>query len=121
MGTHHTSPSRLADSPTQEKLSEHLTAHPELIGARVCERFKGDGTAEGNLPFLFKILAIEKALSIQTHPDKEMAQKLHAERPDVYKGTPTSALSPVWSARIYPYLHPRTPQMRTTNPKWRSP
>ena len=121
MGTHHTSPSRLLDSPSQEKLSEYLAAHPELIGASVTERFRSEGAAEGNLPFLFKILAIGKALSIQTHPDKEMARKLHAERPDVYKGTLTSALFPVCSARIYPYLHLRTPQMRTTNPKWRSP
>ena len=90
MGTHHTSPSRLLDSPTQEKLSDYLAAHPELIGDRVIEKFKGEGAAEGNLPFLFKVLAIEKALSIQTHPDKATAQKLHKERPDVYKGTHTS-------------------------------
>ncbi|KAI0717457.1 mannose-6-phosphate isomerase [Cerioporus squamosus] len=85
MGTHHSSPSRLLDSPTQEKLSDYLAAHPELLGPRVVERFRSEGAAEGNLPFLFKILAIEKALSIQTHPDKEMAQRLHKERPDVYK------------------------------------
>ncbi|KAH9896782.1 mannos-6-phosphate isomerase [Cubamyces lactineus] len=82
MGTHHTSPSRLLSG---EKLSEHLAAHPDLMGARVVERFKDAGAKEGNLPFLFKVLAIEKALSIQTHPDKEMAERLHKERPDVYK------------------------------------
>ncbi|TFK93123.1 RmlC-like cupin, partial [Polyporus arcularius HHB13444] len=85
MGTHHSSPSRLLDSPSQEKLSDYLAAHPELLGSRVIERFRSEGAAEGNLPFLFKILAIEKALSIQTHPDKEMALRLHKERPDVYK------------------------------------
>ncbi|KAI0366040.1 mannose-6-phosphate isomerase [Pilatotrama ljubarskyi] len=83
MGTHHSSPSRLAS--THETLSSHLAAHPELIGARVVERFRDAGAAEGNLPFLFKVLAIEKALSIQTHPDKAMAERLHKERPDVYK------------------------------------
>ncbi|KAI0826703.1 mannos-6-phosphate isomerase [Trametes gibbosa] len=82
MGTHHTSPSRLLD---QEKLSDHLAAHPELMGARVVERYRDAGAAEGNLPFLLKVLAIGKALSIQTHPDKAMAERLHAERPDVYK------------------------------------
>ena len=87
MGTHHTSPSRLRDSSSQEKLSDYLAAHPELIGSNVVERFKGEGAAEGNLPFLFKILAIEKALSIQTHPDKQLAERLHSERPDIYKGT----------------------------------
>ena len=95
MGTHHTSPSRLASSPSQEKLSEYLAAHPDLIGASVAERFKGEGTAEGNLPFLFKILAIGKALSIQTHPDKAMAERLHKERPDVYKGTSHPISSPL--------------------------
>ena len=120
MGTHPSSPSHLL-SDVNQTLASYLAAHPELIGSKVSTRFKDAGAPEGNLPFLFKILAIEKALSIQTHPDKEMAQKLHAERPDVYKGTSTSALSPVWSARIYPYLRLRTPQMRTTSPKWRSP
>ena len=37
------------------------------------------------LPFLLKILSIEKALSIQSHPDKELAQKLHKEFPKIYK------------------------------------
>ena len=92
MGTHHTSPSRLLDSPAQEKLSDYLAANPKLIGAHVVDRFKDEGAAEGNLPFLFKVLAIEKALSIQTHPDKEMARKLHTERPDVYKGEPPQSL-----------------------------
>ncbi|KAI9064743.1 mannose-6-phosphate isomerase [Trametes sanguinea] len=82
MGTHHSSPSRLLDG---QKLSDYLAAHPELMGPRVIERFKDAGAAEGNLPFLFKVLAIEKALSIQTHPDKAMAERLHKERPDVYK------------------------------------
>ncbi|KAI0674230.1 mannos-6-phosphate isomerase [Trametes maxima] len=82
MGTHVSSPSRLPDAQT---LSEHLVAHPELIGKRVVERFRNAGATQGNLPFLFKVLAIEKALSIQTHPDKAMAETLHRERPDVYK------------------------------------
>ncbi|CDO73365.1 hypothetical protein BN946_scf185008.g128 [Trametes cinnabarina] len=82
MGTHHSSPSRLLDGT---KLSDHLAAHPELMGPHVIDRFKDAGAAEGNLPFLFKVLAIEKALSIQTHPDKPMAERLHKERPDVYK------------------------------------
>ena len=35
--------------------------------------------------FLLKILSVRKVLSIQAHPDKELAEKLHTERPDVYK------------------------------------
>ena len=82
MGTHVTAPSRLADGGLP--LSTHLQAHPELIGTSVADHFNAH---DGNLPFLFKVLAIEKALSIQTHPDKKTAETLHAERPDIYKGT----------------------------------
>ena len=42
--------------------------------------------AQGNLPFLFKVLSIEKALSIQTHPDKKTAEDLHKRLPNIYKG-----------------------------------
>merc|ERR1719222_427226 len=37
------------------------------------------------LPFLLKVLSIQKALSIQAHPDRALAARLHRERPDVYK------------------------------------
>lgn len=37
-----------------------------------------------DLPFLFKVLSAGKALSIQAHPDKENAQRLHLENPQNY-------------------------------------
>ncbi|THH16926.1 hypothetical protein EW146_g3799 [Bondarzewia mesenterica] len=80
MGTHPNSPSLV--SSTGETLSNHLASHPELMGESVVNRFDA---ADGNLPFLFKVLAIEKALSIQSHPDKRTAEVLHAQRPDIYK------------------------------------
>jgi mannose-6-phosphate isomerase len=36
------------------------------------------------LPFLFKVLSAGKALSIQAHPDKQGAEKLHQENPQAY-------------------------------------
>ena len=36
------------------------------------------------LPFLYKVLCIEKALSIQLHPNKQQAEKLFKEQPNVY-------------------------------------
>jgi len=39
----------------------------------------------GDLPFLLKVLSVNTALSIQSHPSKTLAEKLHRERPDVYK------------------------------------
>jgi len=40
---------------------------------------------EFDLTFLFKVLSIEKVLSIQAHPDKFLAAQLHTERPHIYK------------------------------------
>lgn len=78
MGTHPTLPAKL--SKTRESLGDYLKQNPELLGSKVVKKY-GDG-----LPYLFKVLAIGKALSIQAHPDKALGKKLHAERPDVYKG-----------------------------------
>ena len=36
------------------------------------------------LPFLFKVLSCGKTLSIQAHPDKQLAEKLHIENPQAY-------------------------------------
>ena len=69
MGTHVKSPSLLRD--TKANLSEHLAANPSLIGESIVKRFNA---GDGNIPFLFKVLAIEKALSIQTHPDKKIGR-----------------------------------------------
>ena len=38
------------------------------------------------LPFLFKVLSIAKALSIQAHPNKKLAEQLHARDPRNYPG-----------------------------------
>jgi mannose-6-phosphate isomerase len=87
MGTHPNSPSRVRSSG--QVLSEYLASHPELIGKEIIDKFDA---GNGNLPFLFKVLSIEKALSIQTHPDKQTAERLHAEHPDIYKGTRYTSL-----------------------------
>lgn len=71
-------------SDQSEPLSSYLKSHPSLIGDAVRARFPD--ADEGNLPFLFKVLSIEKALSIQTHPDKKTAELLHKELPNIYKG-----------------------------------
>merc|ERR1712093_570514 len=51
------------------------------------------------LPFLFKVLSINKALSIQAHPNKKLAEKLHAQDPknypdDNHKPEMTIAITP---------------------------
>jgi mannose-6-phosphate isomerase len=37
------------------------------------------------LPPPFQVLSIQKALSIQAHPDKVLGARLHAQFPDIYK------------------------------------
>ncbi|XP_030369503.1 mannose-6-phosphate isomerase [Scaptodrosophila lebanonensis] len=44
-----------------------------------------DRVLKEDLPYLFKVLSINKALSIQVHPNKCEAERLHAERPELYK------------------------------------
>jgi len=77
MGTHPSGPSLVAEN--QEPLSAFLEAKPEALGDKVRQKF-------GNkLPFLFKVLSVGKALSIQAHPNKSLAEQLHKERPHIYK------------------------------------
>jgi len=38
-----------------------------------------------DLTFLFKVLSIEKVLSIQAHPDKSLAAQLFVDMPEIYK------------------------------------
>jgi len=78
MGTHPSCPSTV--SGTGQTLDGWLAIHPEALGKRTAEHFNS-----GDLPFLFKVLSVDTALSIQSHPDKQLAARLHAERPDVYK------------------------------------
>ncbi|PSC70267.1 mannose-6-phosphate isomerase 1 [Micractinium conductrix] len=79
MGTHPSAPSLLADNGyAGQPLLALLRDRPELLGAAL-PRFGCD------LPFLFKVLSVGTALSIQSHPDKALAERLHAERPEIYK------------------------------------
>ena len=44
-----------------------------------------DGYPKNDIPYMLKVLSIETALSIQAHPDKQLAPILHAAHPDIYK------------------------------------
>jgi mannose-6-phosphate isomerase len=73
LGTHPNGPAKLMESG--QSLKDFLEQNPDALGEPTRAQF-GD-----QLPFLFKVLSVGKALSIQAHPDKELAQKLHKERP----------------------------------------
>lgn len=71
MGDHVSGPSLLKS--TGEPLSEFISKNPTTIGNMQ------------SLPFLLKVLSIRKALSLQVHPNKTEAERLHAQFPTIYK------------------------------------
>ncbi|GBG00573.1 mannose-6-phosphate isomerase, partial [Raphidocelis subcapitata] len=77
MGTHPSGPALIAGSGTT--LKAWIEQHPEALGEAVTKRFGSD------LPYLFKVLSVETALSIQSHPDKKLAERLHASNPRDYR------------------------------------
>ncbi|SCU84161.1 LAFA_0D08504g1_1 [Lachancea sp. 'fantastica'] len=79
MGTHHKVPSLNHDS--KRSLRDIIADEPaEMLGAENVQKF---GSTQ-ELPFLFKVLSIEKVLSIQAHPDKALAKELHLNDPKNY-------------------------------------
>ncbi|KAF2269824.1 mannose-6-phosphate isomeras-like protein [Lojkania enalia] len=76
MGTHPSLPSK--DLETQGTLLDIVQDNQALLSKDIADRY-------GNkLPFLFKVLSINKALSIQAHPNKKLAEQLHAKDPKNY-------------------------------------
>jgi mannose-6-phosphate isomerase len=69
MGTHPSNPSK--DVLTKRTLLELVQDNQALLGQDVGQRYGQ------KLPFLFKVLSIGKALSIQAHPNKKLAEQLH--------------------------------------------
>ncbi|KAA8892754.1 mannose-6-phosphate isomerase [Sphaerosporella brunnea] len=91
MGTHPSNPS--IDITSGRTLLELVQENQALLSAAVAERYGQQ------LPFLFKVLSIRKALSIQAHPDKKLAERLHKEDPknypdDNHKPEMTIAITP---------------------------
>ncbi|KAH8808002.1 mannose-6-phosphate isomerase [Xylogone sp. PMI_703] len=69
MGTHPSNPSK--DVATRRTLLDLVETNEALLSKDVAEKFGH------KLPFLFKVLSIGKALSIQAHPNKKLAEQLH--------------------------------------------
>ncbi len=70
MGTHPSAPSVvLNEDGTKETLDKLIAGNPEFfLGSGIAGEFSN------TLPFLFKLLAVEKPLSIQAHPDRKRAK-----------------------------------------------
>ncbi|MGD8509616.1 MAG: mannose-6-phosphate isomerase, class I [Syntrophobacterales bacterium] len=68
MGAHPKAPSQVLTDGLWRSLPEIIQENPEeTLGQKVAARFSN------KLPFLFKVLAAAKPLSIQAHPNKEQA------------------------------------------------
>ncbi|KYN89718.1 mannose-6-phosphate isomerase [Vibrio cidicii] len=85
MGTHPNGCSMVKQGSTHVSLSELIKQDPSA--------FLSQSTAKtfGDLPFLFKILAADKALSIQVHPNKQDAELGYAKERE--QGVPLSAFN----------------------------
>ena len=84
MGTHPNGSSMVSVSGDWIPLPEWLEKDPEgILGRPVAERFANE------LPFLFKILAAARPLSIQVHPNREQAHQGFARENRL--GTPLDA------------------------------
>lgn len=75
IGAHPKAPSTIMT----RSLLELITEFPvEILGEEASKRFND------KLPFLLKVLSAGEALSIQAHPNKKQAEKLHANDPKHY-------------------------------------
>jgi mannose-6-phosphate isomerase len=78
-GSHPSGPSEISVGSHMIELDKFLAKQPEMIGI-VDQYFK----YHKQLPFLFKILSVAQPLSLQAHPDKELAKVLHKRDPKHY-------------------------------------
>jgi len=79
IGAHPKLSSKILIDGKYYSLDKVIEAFPnEILGERVAEKFNN------KLPFLLKILSADRALSIQTHPNKSTAEILHAKDPINY-------------------------------------
>ncbi|MBY8279670.1 mannose-6-phosphate isomerase, class I [Vibrio fluvialis] len=85
MGTHPNGCSIVKQGSTNVSLSELIKQDPSAFLSQSTSK------AFGDLPFLFKILAADKALSIQVHPNKQDAEFGYAKEQKL--GVPLSAFN----------------------------
>lgn len=89
MGAHPAGPSVVRNCSGARGLDEIVAADPAgVLGADVATRF------EGRLPFLLKVLAADKALSIQVHPDRQTARAAFLAQQEM--GLATGAYADDW-------------------------
>ncbi|MBN1893825.1 mannose-6-phosphate isomerase, class I, partial [bacterium] len=78
IGTHPKAPSRIEWGGKPVSVQSWIAQNPGwVLGPAVADRF-------GGLPYLLKVVSAAEPLSIQAHPDKKLAERLHAANPTEY-------------------------------------
>lgn len=96
IGAHPRLPAQLRIRDRCQGLDAWIAQYPsELLGAQWSRHGKPA------LPFLLKILHCEMPLSIQAHPDRALAARLHAAHPEHY---PDSSHKPEIAIAVTPFL-----------------
>ena len=107
MGAHPKAPSQVLDDGNWKSLLDLIDRSPEeILGKQVAEKY------DGKLPFLLKVLAAAKPLSIQAHPTLDQAKEGFAREQGLgiplstanrnykdanHKPETTCALTPFWA------------------------
>ncbi|MBD3287715.1 mannose-6-phosphate isomerase, class I [candidate division KSB1 bacterium] len=79
IGAHPSAPSEVRIDDFYIPLNRMIEQYPkQILGAEIAAKF------DNKLPFLFKVLSAAEALSIQAHPNKIQAVKLHQKDPKHY-------------------------------------
>lgn len=69
-------------TPIHQFIGNHALFHSSLSPEISSEK---DECEQSILPYLLKVLSNDKALSIQSHPDKTTAERLFHEQPTIYR------------------------------------
>lgn len=86
MGAHHRGEGKIQKTEEEILLGEWILQKPvEILGASTAKQF------DNQLPFLFKVLAVRKMLSIQSHPTKAQAIKGYTKENE--RGIPLTAFN----------------------------
>ena len=79
MGAHPKASSKIVVDGKEVELAEVIYQYPQqMLGRKTAKSFSN------TLPFLFKVLSVNEALSIQVHPDKKQAIALNKKDPINY-------------------------------------
>ncbi|KAI0671529.1 mannose-6-phosphate isomerase [Trametes maxima] len=77
MGTHPNGPAHLFDDPSTSLLSLISSDPTFYLGETLVRKWP----STTHIPYLFKVLSIKKALPLQAHPDKGLAEQLQQKDP----------------------------------------